>query len=145
MRYIAIKEFNNIGIDGNFNISIGEELICENRMIKYKNKAVCMCTSENAHEYFMRNDDGNGMERGDLINNIFALLNTEDEALCKARWEAVEADEICQKYRKDNTPGTWLWNHDFYNADIADLEYIDEMIEAVISPEPGPEPEELHV
>ena len=136
MNYIAYKTFEGKALCGDIIVPKEAECICPKSIIKYNGKSICFNTSANAHEYFMRNDDGKGMERGDLINEIFDLLNTEDEALAKARWEAVEEDETCQKYRKDNTPGTWLWNHDFYNADIADLEYIKDMIEAVIPPEP---------
>lgn len=131
MNYIAYKTFEGKALCGQTIVPKEAECLCPQSIIKYNDKAICFNTSANAHEYFMRNDDGNGIERGDLINHIFALLNTDDEALAKARWETVEADETCKKYRKDNTPGTWLWNHEFYNADITDLKYIKGLILSV--------------
>lgn len=135
MNYIAYKAFYGKALCGEIMIPKEAELTCPKTIIKYNGKSICFSTSANAHEYFMRNDDGEGMQRGDIITDIFALLKTDDEALAKARWEAVEADETCQKYRKDNTPNAWLWNNYFYNADISDLEYIAEMIEAVVPSE----------
>lgn len=130
MQYIAIKEFNNIGIDGNFNISIGEELTCENRMIKYKNKTVCMCTSENAHTYFMRDDDGKGIQRGELIEYITTTLALNDKKHDE-RWEAIINDPTCQAYKRPEHSDVWLWNHAFYNTTIEALTYIKSLIEEV--------------
>ena len=36
------------------------------------------------------------------------------------RWDKVWEDTLCQKYKKAGHEDYWLWNHDFYNADIED-------------------------
>ena len=40
------------------------------------------------------------------------------------------ATTLCQKYKKAGHEDYWLWNHDFYNADIEDLKYIANLIGA---------------
>lgn len=34
----------------------------------------------------------------------------------------------CLKYKRKDHEDFWLWNHDFYNASIEDLEYIKSLI-----------------
>lgn len=44
------------------------------------------------------------------------------------RCEKVVNDSICQRYRRQECDDTWLWNHDFYNADVDVLRYIANLI-----------------
>ena len=46
------------------------------------------------------------------------------------RWDKVWEDTLCQKYKKAGHEDYWLWNHDFYNADIEDFKYIANLIAA---------------
>ena len=140
MKYIVYKHFEGIGIDGNFDIPVGAECECENKLISYQGREVCYIASENAHKYFMRNDDGNGIYRGELIDEIVFYLHTHEEA-----WELVVNDPICQAYRRIEHDDNWLWSNAFYNASIETLEYIEHLIGAdvpeetdiPISPEDG--------
>lgn len=119
MEYIVYKRFKTKAICGDVNIPAQTDIDKIGAYLCHDGKALCVATSENAHTYFMRNDDGNGMERGDLIDHIKKALRKDT-----SKWEKVWNDEVCQKYRRTEHADHWLWNHDFYNASIDDLQYI---------------------
>jgi hypothetical protein len=96
-------------------------------MITYDNKPVCVLTSQNAHEYFARNDDEQGVFRGKLTSAIVAKLSKRDGEHQK-RWDKVWEDTRCHKYKRPEHADHWLWNHDFFNAPIEDLVYIANLI-----------------
>lgn len=119
MMYVVYKRFKTKAICGDVNIPSQTEIEQIGSYLFHQGKALCVATSENAHTYFMRNDDGNGMERGALIERIKKALQKD-----RSKWEKVWNDKVCQKYRRAEHADHWLWNHDFYNANIDDLQYI---------------------
>lgn len=119
MEYIVYKRFKTKAICGDVNIPAQTEIEQIGSYLFHQEKALCVVTSENAHSYFMRNDDGNGLERGDLIDKIKKALQKN-----RTKWEAVWNDDVCQKYKRKEHADHWVWNHDFYNAGIEDLRYI---------------------
>ncbi len=123
MEYIVYKRFKRKAICGEVNIPAMTTVEMDDGIMFYNGKPLCIATSENAHTYFMRNDDGNGMERGELIEGIKSKLRTNAE-----KWDIVRADIICQKYKRKEHADHWLWNHNFYNADIEDLRYINSLV-----------------
>lgn len=129
MKYIAHRRFRKEAIYSPVNIPAKTELTCEDGMITYKNTPICRDTSDNAHQYFTRNDDGQGMERGRLTQAIQKTLANRDEHY-QERWDRVWEDPLCQKYKRPEYADYWLWNHDFFNADIGDLRYIAKLIGA---------------
>lgn len=94
-------------------------------MILHKGKPLCVVASENAHQHFARNDDGNGMERGNLCRKIANRLRNRQK-----EWDKVWEDSLCQRYKRQEHPDNWLWNHAFYNASIEDLSYIAKLVGA---------------
>ena len=128
MKYIAIKRFKRNGIGGSFNIPFGKYL--EKRtdgILHYDNKKICVARSAAAHEYFARDDDGKGAERGKLSHAIIDRLSQNQFDSIQERneyWQAVWNDSLAQKYRRAEHSDYWLWNDDFYNAPIEDLKYI---------------------
>lgn len=151
MNYIVTRRFKGKTICGNVNIAYGTE--CEERgnMIYCDSKPLCFATSENAHQYFSRNDDGQGERRGALVREIMGRLTSprarhkpdpkgplaeyymtakeraQVEASRKARneaWDRVWGNLSIRKYKRVEFADFWLFNHDFYNAPIEDLEYI---------------------
>lgn len=131
MKYITYKRFNGVIMNGTTaDIKKGTTLDCERRVLTYKGKEICVSTSDNAHTYFMRNDDGKGMERGALIDEILGTLATQDEKH-DARWGKVFADPICQAYCRKEHGVYWLWNHAFYNTSVETLVYIKNLVEGV--------------
>lgn len=123
MEYIVYKRFKTKAICGEVNIPAMSAVKMLDGIMFYNEKPLCIATSENAHTYFMRNDDGNGMERGEVIESIKDKLRTNAE-----KWDIVQADTLCQKYKRKEHADHWLWNHDFYNADIEDLRYINSLV-----------------
>lgn len=123
MKYICTKHFIGPAIDGDVDINIGAELVCEDRILYHDSKKICISTSENAHIYFMRNDDGNGRIRGELISTIKNSLSKNPD-----RWDKIYADPICQAYRIPNH-NVWLWNHAFYNTSIYTLAHIKSLVD----------------
>lgn len=127
MQYITHRRFKGMSLCGEVNIPAMSECTLISKIIAYNGKAICYAGSENAHQYFACNDDGNGMERGELTQKIMKRLSKRD-ADYQVRWDKVWADETCQKYRRSDYSDYWLWNHDFYNADINDLRHIAELV-----------------
>lgn len=131
MKYIVHKRFKQKAICGDINIPALTECDEFKGIILYQNRPICLVSSENAHKYFARNDDGNGIKRGQLTSAIIDTLS-KDDSRHQERWDKVWEDEICQKYRRPEHVDHWLWNHAFYNADIETLEYIAALVGARI-------------
>lgn len=129
MQYIVHKRFKGHAICGDVNLPA--MTICEKveGMLMLNGKPVCAAISENAHQYFARDDDGNGIKRGNLTQRIIKLLSKKD-GLYQKRWDKVWADPLCQKYKMKEFANHWLWNHAFYNAAIENLVYIANLIGA---------------
>ena len=82
-----------------------------------------------AHMSSVQNDDGQGLLRGKLIQTIKSTLAKHDEAH-QDRWDKIWDDPRCQQYKCSDRDDFWLWNHDFYNAEIEDLKHIAKLIGA---------------
>lgn len=129
MEYIAHRRFKDTAICGKVNIPAGTVCKTYDEFIVWGSKPICSVTSENAHQYFARNDDGNGMRRGKLIREIQSRLAKRDEHY-QERWDRVWEDPMCQPYRREDYEDYWLWNHKFFNADIFTLEHIQKLVGA---------------
>lgn len=127
MEYIVHKRFKRKALCGEVNLPA--LTLCEETdgMIRYHGKDICYCKSNNAHQYFARNDDGNGMLRGNLTQSIEKTLGTPDDQY-ETRWNAVWRDAICKSYKRIEFADSWYWSHEFYNADISDLQHIARLI-----------------
>lgn len=130
MKYIVHTRFKAKAICGEVNLPALTEVELKDNMLYWQDKPLCVITSENAHTYFARNDDGQGMERGRLTQAITKTLENNDDKY-QERWDKVWEDTICQKYKRTEYADYWLWNHAFFNADIADLEHIYNLIKEV--------------
>ena len=95
----------------------------------YGDKLLCVATSENAHQFFARDDDDAGMLRGKLTQAIQKTLAKRD-ANYQNRWDKVWEDPTCQPYKRIEYADFWLWNHDFFNADIDTLRHIAKLVGA---------------
>lgn len=127
MNYITHTRFKTKAICGDVNLPAMTEVELKDNMLYYQNKPLCVITSENAHNYFARNDDGLGMERGNLTQTIRKRLEKKDNQY-QDRWDKIWDDELCQKYKRPEHKEHWLWNTAFYNADVEDLKYIYKLI-----------------
>ncbi len=123
MKYIVHRRFKGTAITGQVNIpamSVCDEV---GGVIFYKDKPICYATSENAHQFFACNDDGQGMVRGKLTQAIQVALRRRD-AHYQERWDKVWNDPVCQKFKRPEDDDYWLWSHDFFEADINELRHI---------------------
>lgn len=128
--YITIRRFNGSAICGEINIPYGTTLNTAEGFLVCPKGLVCAVTSQNAYDYFSQDDDGCGLERGELVQDILRRLHKlkkhdERNAII---WGKIWADVRCQKYRRPEHADHWLWNYDFYNAEVDDLKYIRNLI-----------------
>ena len=131
MKYIVHTRFKAKALCGEVNLPAMTECELQGGCLVVDGKPLCMVNSENAHKHFARNDDGNGLRRGALVSAIVKVLGKEDENH-QTRWDKVWGDTLCQKFKRTEHPNNWLWNSDFYNASIDDLEHIAELVGANI-------------
>lgn len=129
MKYIVHKRFKDKAICGNVNLPAMTVCECDGAIIRHNNKDICFVTSENAHQFFSINEDGMGMVRGKLTQAIQKTLAKRDNDY-QQRWDKVWADDLCKKFKRKEYDDFWLWNHDFFNADINVLRYIAKLVGA---------------
>lgn len=101
-------------------------------IIVCRDRRVCYVDSDTAYQYFAQNDDGQGLERGDLtrkILNRLAFLHGHTQ-MKNEIWNKIWDDSICLKYKRNDSEDYWLWNYDFYQASIDDLKYIANLVGA---------------
>ena len=128
MRYIVTRRFHRNAICGPVNLPYGTT--CEEHdgiLVLEDGRKLCANTSQNAYDYFSRDDDGHGLERGKLVEEITSRMEKRD-AKHQARWDALWADEVANRLRRKDSPDFWIWSFDFYNADISDLRHIADLI-----------------
>lgn len=129
MKYIAHRRLKKDVICGSVNIPSMTEVACEGGIIIYNNGIVCYEGSDTANQFFARNDDGRGMERGRLTQAITKTLERRDSQY-QERWDRVWDDPVCQMYKRVEYADYWLWNQEFFNADIDVLKHIAKLIGA---------------
>ena len=113
---------------GEVNIPYGTKLDEVNNVISYCGNPICYIKSQNAYDYFAKNDDGKGLERGKLTSEIIKLLNNRKDGKYQNRWDRIWGDLSLLKYKRPEHPDHWLWNYDFFNASIEELNRIKSMI-----------------
>jgi hypothetical protein len=126
MKYVVHKHFVGNAICGNVDLPVMTVCDCTKGYIHDSERVICFDHSENAYQHFARNDDGKGLERGNLTQRIIACLKKAPQEV----WDKVWEDSLCQKYKRPEHCDYWLWNHDFYNAEIDELRYIAELVGA---------------
>lgn len=138
MKYIAYRNFNDAAISGKVNILRGEELTLDNEILYYDNKPICAVGSYNGTRHFAKNDDGNGLERGDLIYAIvyadrqktwtseITYINEDGEKVTDVikHSERFTPDEIeliekqYPQFDKDPEGRALIFGNEFFTADI---------------------------
>lgn len=129
MKYVVHRRFKGKALCGDVNLPAMTVLEDERGTISHNGNALCYDVSENAHQFFARDDDENGMLRGKLTQAIQKKLSQRDKQH-QERWNKVWGDPTCQPYRRDDHNDYWLWNHDFFNADIDVLRHIAKLVGA---------------
>ena len=130
-KYVVTKRYKKLAQCGNVNIPYGTECIAVNSHIVCDKVIICFVASQDAFDYFSQNDDGNGLERGRLTQTIIKRLERKEyDITYQERWDKVWADPVCQKYKRSDFADHWLWNYEFYNAPLFDLQYISKLVGA---------------
>lgn len=130
MDYITIKRTRFESMSGPVNLPYGTAVRCgEDGVLHLEGAPLCGVYSQNAYDFFSRNDDGQGEERGRLTQAIRKALEKRD-ANHQARWDKVWADPVCQQYKRPEHADFWLWNHKFFNANLTDLRHIAALVGA---------------
>ena len=73
-QYVARKRAKFKGFSGPVNIPWGAILEEQDGLLFWRGAAVCGVTSQNAFDFFSRDDDGQGKLRGKLVTSIKAKL-----------------------------------------------------------------------
>ena len=128
MDYICFNRFKQNALCGEVNIPYGTKLDEANNVINYCGNPICYIKSQNAYDHFARNDDGKGLERGELTSEIIKLLNNRKDGKYQDRWDRIWGDLSLLKYKRPEHDDYWLWNYDFFNASIDELNRIKSMI-----------------
>lgn len=131
MEYICHRRFKGKAFCGEVNIPALSELYTFAGTLVYNEKAICLIDSENGHQYFARNDDGQGLLRGKLTQAIQKTLQNKDEHY-QDRWDKVWEDKRCSKFKRKEHEDFWLWNNEFFRAQIEELQYIADLIGAKV-------------
>lgn len=131
MEYIVFRRFRGKSLSGKVNLPYGTKCQMEDGIITFQGSPICCVTSEVAHQYFSRNDDGNGIRRGQLAHNIQQRLAKRDGNYQK-RWDKIWGAPALLRYKRIEHEDHWLWNNAFFNAPIDDLIYIASLIGAEV-------------
>lgn len=123
MQYIVHTAFKGKAICGEINLPTGTECTAMNGTIYHNLKAVCKVASYNAYNHFARNNDGNGLKRGELIKTIKDTLAIQDEHTYE-RWHRVLNCPVCKQFDRNPDGDVWEWNLAFYNASIPTLQHM---------------------
>lgn len=127
MQYIVNKRLKGMSLSGEINLPYGTVVEEKNRYLYNNSKPVCVVSSENGRNHFSRNDDGKGLERGKLVHAIIDKLAVRDEDY-QSRWDKIWEDYLCKPLKRPEHEDHWLWNEQFYEADISVLTHIYKLI-----------------
>ena len=126
--YIVRRRARFLAICGPVNLPYGTEVSSDGAFLTVNGEKLCSITSQNAYDFFSRNDDGFGKERGKLVHDIMCTLERRD-AKYQTRWDRLWADEGANKLRRTDYEDYWLWSYAFYNADVNELRRIRRLLE----------------
>lgn len=128
MRYIVHKRIRATGLSGAMNLPFGTVCESDGCQIMFKGKPLVFVNSELGHQYFSRDDDGNGVERGALTQAIQKATRRPSRNASKTaweeynrRWETIWGDPALLKFKRPEDPDFWYWGDGLFNADIEEL------------------------
>lgn len=133
MEYITIKRYKRDDASGQWNIPYGTAVVESDGQLYFDGRRICGAHSAVVREHFTRNDDGDGLKRGQICKAIIDTLKPrsgETRGEWDKRWKCVWEDRVCEKYHKDHCENMFLWNIDFFNAPLLDLYHIAALVGA---------------
>ena len=137
MEIVVWKDFNDEAICGNVELTRGTELTTVTnesgeRFVAFPDgRLITRLYSYNYIEHFSRNNDGKGLERGDLVEAIaFSPRERKHSTGYVFRFSEDELDMLREKWANYLMPYTdsLLFNNEFYDAPVEDLRSIAEAL-----------------
>lgn len=129
MNYICTKRFHDLSLSGPVNIPYGTPLTEANNLLLLDGKPITYADSNNGHTFFAPDDDGHGLERGELVRTIKRRLERKDHH--QERWDRLWPDARANRLRNQKHEDFWCWGHEFYTASMDDLNHIWNLIKEV--------------
>ena len=126
MEYIVHRRYKGRAACGDdVNFPYGSKFNTIGKFIAYNNKAICATTSEVAHMYFARNNDGQGLLRGKITWAI-AFKPVDRSNGERFRLTEKQREILCNKWERFLIPNIdfVLFNNDFFNAEIIELKQL---------------------
>lgn len=121
MEYIIHRKFKGKAAGGDsVNLAVGTTYQTIGNWIADENRAICSTHSETAHKHFARNDDGQGLKRGELTYKIAYAPRDSGDGF---RFSEKQRDLLTTKWSRFLRPehGFIIFNDDFFNAEILEL------------------------
>ena len=131
MKYIVHHRFQGKAICGPVNLPYGTPCESSGSMIFWQGRPLCVITSQNAKEHFAINDDGHGLERGNITHRIAFEqygLREQQSPDYRQRWTYVWSDASLRQYKRPDIDDYWLWNDAFFHAHIEELRRIEKIL-----------------
>lgn len=140
MDYITHHDFKGDTLSGLIFLHRGDILTLTDGKLYYDNRLICIARSYNGKQHFARNDDGNGLERGDISyaiaygernrtwteeTTVIDEDGTEHKEIVEmqGRFTPEEIAMIERDYPQfdKNPDGVLLFSDEFFTADIETL------------------------
>ena len=132
-RYLVYKPFTkHFGLNKEKTYPVGTVFININDRICYENRLMCYRDSAKANECLVGDDDGCGMERGKLLDEIALLiLGEKDKEMRYSKIMRLWKDPVAMKYSRMSDPDTepFLWTAEIRTAPLDDLKSIIQLLE----------------
>lgn len=129
MEYVVVRRAKINGISIRVNLPYGYKVERFGDYLFQNGCRICSIKSETGRTYFSPNADGNGLKRGELIRSIKEILERQDSNN-KKRWDRIWGSLLCKRYQNTDHLDVWVWNQQFYEAPIEDLERILALVSA---------------
>lgn len=132
--YVTHQRFRDYTISGRMNLPYGTKIEYNpenNLLFTMDGKPICYATSYNAHKFFSPDNDGRGLERGKLTYAIAfgrKIKPNKDGHAYKFTEEEINTLKRDWKKFLKVSHETILFNHDFFCADIEDLQKIADVL-----------------
>ncbi len=128
MRYVVHRRCREMGAAGQqLNLSYGSVFETIGHIIATpEGKGICFVTSDTAHRYFARDDDGKGLRRGRLTYAIAWSDRVRMVHGRRQRFSAAEIEMLKRDWARFLVPDApvILFNHAFFNAEVDELEQL---------------------
>lgn len=133
--YVCHTRYKKKGASGReYNIARGERFDVIANFIACDNAAICSIRSEDAYKYFAIDDDGKGLERGELTHDI-AYSDRRPNKNNGYRFTEAQIEVLEKEFKKflRSDVDTILFNHEFFNADVDELKTLKQRLQEVQS------------